>query len=858
MSALGAGGMGEVYKAKDTRLDRLVAVKVLPSAFARDPDRRARFEREAKAVAALSHPNILSIFDFGVHDDVAYAVMELLDGETLRERLSRGGLSVRKATECAIQLARGLAAAHDKGLVHRDLKPENIFLLRDGQVKILDFGLARAMDAAGGPSPLTTEEATMFSPAITDPGTVVGTVGYMAPEQIRGLATDGRSDLFALGAVLYEMLSGRRAFQRDTPADTITAVLNDEPLDFAGTRVDVPPGLDRIIRHCLEKQAGERFQSARDVAFALEALSGSATSATAVVAPAAAPRRMLPLALAIAAAVALAAAGVLAGRATAPRAAAPVRFTTKTFEPQSIVNARFMPDGQSIVFSSALTGNAIRLFEIRSGTLEARPFGPPGTHLLSVSSKGELAVLVDAHLIAQRLFKGTLARTSVEGSPGPWMENVREADWSPDGSTLAIVHDLGSKDRLEYPIGTVLYETAGYISDPRVSPDGTRVAFLDHQQRFDDRGWVRVVDTTKNVTTLAGEFWGAEGLAWAPDGKTVFFAANDRQAADAARPGDVSYQVHSVQADGSGNSAPALTTPGDFTLHDIASDGRWLATREDLRLGVGARLPGDTTDRDLSWLNQNWGPALSRDGARLLFNDGTMGGNYGVVWRKTDNAPIVRLGEGNALGWSPDETWALAQTFTPPQLVLYPVGPGEPVRLKRGVVAEYQSALWFPDGKSLLVIGNEAGKPTRAYRQEIPGGEPAPVLAEGVHPAAITPDGRAVLGMDQARSWWWYPVAGGSARPAPGLKADDDPVRVVGWSADATAIFIQTGTDVPARIDRIEIVTGRRTLLREIGPADQAGFYILTPQTVSQEGAQYAYRYWRRLSTLYVVSPSRP
>ena len=851
--------MGEVYKAKDTRLDRLVAIKVLPGAFAHDPDRRARFEREAKAAAALSHPNILSIFDFGVHDQRAYAVMELLDGETLRERLNRGGLTVRKATECAIQLARGLAAAHDKGLVHRDLKPENIFLLRDGQVKILDFGLARTMDAAGGRSPLAAEEATMLSPAITDPGTVVGTVGYMAPEQIRGLATDGRSDLFALGAVLYEMLSGRRAFQRDTPADTMTAVLNDEPLDVAGTRVDVPPGLDRIIRHCLEKQADERFQSARDVAFALEALSGSATSATAVVAPVVGPRRGLRVALTVAAAAAAAAAGVLAGWALAPRADAPVRFTTKTFEPQSIVNARFMPDGQSIVFSSALTGNAIRLFEIRSGTLEARPFGPPRTHLLSVSSKGELAVLIDAHLIAQRLFKGTLARTSIEGSPGPWMENVREADWSPDGSTLAIVHDLGSKDRLEYPIGTVLYETAGYISDPRVSPDGTRVAFLDHQQRFDDRGWVRVVDTTAKVTTLAGEFWGAEGLAWSRDGKTVFFAANDRQAADAARPGDVTYQVHSVQADGSGTSATALTTPGDFTLHDITPDGRWLATREDLRLGVAAHLPGDATDRDLSWLNQNWGPFLSRDGARLLFNDGTAGGNYGVVWRKTDNSPIVRLGEGNVLGWSPDESWALAQTFTPPQLVLYPLGTGEPVRLKRGVLAEYQQqSLWFPDGKSLLIVGNEPGKPTRAYRQEIPGGEPAPVLAEGVRPAAITPDGRAVLGVDQARRWWWYPVAGGSARPAPGLKADDDPGRVVGWSEDATAIFVQSGTDVPAKIDRIDIVTGRRTLLREIGPADQAGYYMLDPRTMSRDGDQYAYRYWKRLSTLYVVTPSRP
>jgi eukaryotic-like serine/threonine-protein kinase len=855
LSALGAGGMGEVYKARDTRLDRLVAVKVLPSALAHDADRLTRFEREAKAIAALSHPNILSIFDFGVHDGLAYTVTELLDGETLRERLMRGALAVRKATECAIQIARGLAAAHDKGIVHRDLKPENIFLLRDGQVKILDFGLVRTMAAADNDSVFATHGATVVSPAVTHPGTVMGTVGYMAPEQVRGQVTDGRSDLFALGAVLYEMLSGQRAFQRDTAADTMTAILNEDPPECGGPHVKIPPALDRIIRHCLEKQIVERFQSARDVAFALEALSGSATSAATAVVPAALKRRRPHLAWAIGAALILAAAaGIFAGRATAPRSAPGMRFTTKTFEPQSIAAARFMPDGETIVFSSALRGNLVQLFEIRSGTVEARAFGPPRTHLLSVSSKGELAVLTNASLIAQRVFKGTLARTSIEGSPRPWMEGVREADWSPDGSTLAIVHDIGSKDRLEYPIGKVLYETAGYVSDPRVSPDGSRVAFLDHQQRWDDRGWVRVVDAAGKMTTLAGEFWGEEGLAWSRDGKTVYFAANDRQASDEARPGDVTYQVRAVRIDSPGTSASALTSPGDFTIHDVARDGRWLATREDTRLGVGARLTGDTNDRDLSWLNQNWGPGLSRDGSKLLFSDGTTGGNYGVVWRKTDNSPIVRLGEGNVLGWSPDETWALAHLFTPPQLVLYPIGPGEPVRLKQGAIAGYQNAFWFPDGKSLLVLGNEAGKSTRAYRQDISGGEPKPILEEGISPAAISPDGQAILGMDREKTWRWYPVAGGAPRPAAGLTADDTPSSIVGWSEDGTAFFVHAGTAVPARLDRVDVATGRRTLLKEIGPPDLTGLFTFDPLTVSRDGAQYAYRYWKRMSTLFVVS----
>ena len=243
LAAIGAGGMGEVYKAADTRLEREVAIKVLPTAFAQDAERLSRFEREAKAVAALSHPNILSIFDFGVEDGQAYAVTELLDGETLRQRLdTQGALPIRKVTDYAIQLARGLASAHDKGLVHRDLKPENIFLLPDGRVKILDFGLARHAAPVGGSG------ASQTVAAMTDPGTVIGTVGYMAPEQVRGQAVDGRTDVFALGVVLYEMLSGQRAFHRDTTADTMTAILREEPPELGGTRAEISPAIDRIIR----------------------------------------------------------------------------------------------------------------------------------------------------------------------------------------------------------------------------------------------------------------------------------------------------------------------------------------------------------------------------------------------------------------------------------------------------------------------------------------------------------------------------------------------------------------------------------------------------------------------------------
>jgi hypothetical protein len=270
VAKLGAGGMGEVYRATDTRLGRNVAVKVLPADVARDADRRARFEREARAVAALSHPNILAIHDIGSDADTLFVVTELLDGETLADRLRQGALPVRKAIEVAIAVARGLSAAHDKGIAHRDLKPANIVLLVDGQVKILDFGLARDMSPASG--------ATETQAALTDPGTVPGTAGYMAPEQIRGQQVDGRADLFALGVVLYEMLTGTRAFARETTAETLTAILKDDPQELTTARAELPPGLDRIVRHALEKSPAERFQSARDVIFALEALSGSGSS----------------------------------------------------------------------------------------------------------------------------------------------------------------------------------------------------------------------------------------------------------------------------------------------------------------------------------------------------------------------------------------------------------------------------------------------------------------------------------------------------------------------------------------------------------------------------------------------------
>src|SRR5882757_213299 len=265
---IGAGGMGEVYRAKDARLDRIVAIKVLPASFSADHDRMQRFAQEARAAAALNHPNILSIFDIGDEKGSPYVVSELLEGETLRERLRNGALSVRKAIDYALQVARGLSAAHEKGIVHRDLKPENLFITSDGRVKILDFGLAKLIrpdNASEGADAPTLH-------AVTEPGLIMGTVGYMSPEQVRGQNADPRSDIFAFGAILYEMIAGKRAFHGDTAADTMSAILKEETPELSETARNVPPGLERIVQHCLEKNPSQRFHSAGDLAFDLEAL----------------------------------------------------------------------------------------------------------------------------------------------------------------------------------------------------------------------------------------------------------------------------------------------------------------------------------------------------------------------------------------------------------------------------------------------------------------------------------------------------------------------------------------------------------------------------------------------------------
>jgi len=367
---IGAGGMGEVYRAHDTRLGRDVAIKALPASVSADAERLHRFEQEARAIAALNHPNILAVYDFGSHDGAPFLVTELLDGVTLAERLEAGAMPVRKAVDVAVQIAQGVAAAHDRGIVHRDLKPANIFLTRDGHVKILDFGLAKLIepdaDGSGTVAPTRTGH-------VTEPGMVLGTIGYMSPEQVRGQAADARSDIFAMGAMLYEMLSGRRAFMRDSSADTMAAILKEDPPDLAGDAHAIPPAADRIVRHCLEKQPEDRFQSARDLAFALAALSGPTTSTTTMaVVPSKHPAWLAMTAAVVGTAiVAVGATLAFRPRATSERADYAIAVDGE------VSHVALSEDGQWLALVSPGETGEPMLYVRRIGAPDARPL--PGT-----------------------------------------------------------------------------------------------------------------------------------------------------------------------------------------------------------------------------------------------------------------------------------------------------------------------------------------------------------------------------------------------------------------------------------------------------------------------------------------------
>ena len=835
--------MGEVYRARDQRLGREVAIKVLPESLSRDPDRLRRFEQEARAAGQLNRPNIVIVHDFGMHDGAPYVVQELLEGQTLREKLKDGALSPRRATEYGIQIAQGLAAAHEKGIVHRDLKPENIFVTKDGRVKILDFGLAKLTEQEETPAEATSAPTRA---AGTQPGTVMGTVGYMSPEQVRGKQSDARSDIFAFGTILYEMLSGQRAFLRDSGPESLTAILKEDPPDFKTTDQNCPPGLERITRKCLEKSSEQRFQSASDLAFALEPLAGILTPRTAE-APVKARtnRRAVAIVAGVLAIIVGALAAWLATRRTPP-ASVPL-FRRLSFRRGTIYSARFTPDGKSVIYGAEWDGNPLQLFSSQVDNAESRPFDLPRAYLLGVSASGEMALTLEPTMLTHGAARGTLARAPQSGgAPRALLKDILWADWSPDGRELAVVRAVGATNRLEFPIGKVLFETGGWISHPRISPKGDRIAFLNHPVWPDDRGSVDVVDLSGKRQVLSSGWESEEGVAWSPDGTEVWFAAIKF---------GLAHALYAVSLAGKERLVERIA--GGLTLMDISRDGRVLITRDDERYGIMARAAGESRERELSWLDYSDPGALSVDGKWLLFDEEGDGGgpNYSIFLRKTDGSAPARLGEGLAMGLSPDGNWAISVLpSTPSQIVLLPTGVGSPKKVERFNIDDYGLADFFPDGKRILFSGTVAGHAMRDYVQDIDGGKPRSITPEGVismwrtHP--LSPDGKSVIALDPDGRFYLYPTDGEGKQPALGTTPGDVPL---GWCADGHSVFVTQGGEIPAKVYRVDFTTQSRRMLTELSVPDRTGLTGIRYIQMTPDGKSYAYTFSRFLTELYLI-----
>jgi len=819
-SLLGAGGMGEVYRARDSRLQREVAIKVLPRALAQDQDRLRRFEREARAAGQLNHPNIMAVYDIGWTEPngtgLPYIVCELLEGATLRSRLTTGPVPPRKAIQYATQVARGLSAAHAKGIAHRDLKPENLMILAGDHVKILDFGLAKLLRPDVDDKTPNPDDTGPVAVSLTMTGEILGTPSYMSPEQVRDQPSDHRTDIFALGAILHEMLTGRRAFDGPSHADRMTAILTSEPPHLPSEIEDTAPGLNALIAHCLEKSPGDRFDTAGDLAFALSLIAGRATAR---------PQAD-------------------AGTGdTAPAATTPHVYRRITFRDGAIYGARFAPDGQAICYGAAWEGRPTELFWSYPGNPEARPLGHSKTDLLSIAPTGEMAVSRGRTSRGGFIHSGMLARMPMGGgAPKDIMDEVLQAEFHPDGRRLAIVREEGGMTRIEFPVGKVLYQTPGWPGSARFSPDGTRIGFLDHPARGSDSGSVAVLDMSGEVKRLSPGWSSLRGLAWSPDGREVVFGGFRNE---------VGRSIHAVGMDGTVRRL--LQIPGNMTLADVSRQGAVLVLLDNERMRGRFAPAGEKESRDLTWLDWTLFRAITADGSRILFDEsGVGGGDLGSVYiRGTDGSPAVRLGDGLAMSLSRDELWVLANVgHDAARVEALPVGAGEARTIPTGNLEIYH-ATWFPDG-SICCIGREPGRGSRLFRVDPAAGSSKPFSEEGLShfEHMVSPDGRFVAAHGPDLKAWIYPVDGGAPRPVPGAREFE---RSVSWAEDGGAVFLFSRGELPARGWRIDVKTGERELWREISPPDRTGVEGVASIRMTADAATFAYSYYQRLSALYVV-----
>jgi eukaryotic-like serine/threonine-protein kinase len=831
--------MGEVYRARDPKLNRDVAIKILPEALAADPAALARFEREAQAVAALSHPNILAIFDFGRQGDTAYAVMELLEGETLRARLEHGALPARKAVDLAVQIADGLAAAHEKGIVHRDLKPENVFVTQEGRAKVLDFGLAKRTGSASGPS--LSMQATSGH---TGPGMVLGTAAYMSPEQVRGEVVDHRSDIFSFGAVLYEMLTGRQAFGRETATESMTAILKEDTPEIAATGPSASPALQRIVQHCLEKKPAERFRDAHDLAFALESVGTPSAESRALLQPSRRATRGRAVAWSVPLGVIILA---LVGTWWLGRGASPQpTFKQVTFRRGNVLRARFTPDGQNIVYSAAWDGRPSEIFMSRLDGSGMRAIGLPRADLMAVNGRGELLILLkSSQWTATTGGNGTLALASLDGgTPREVLAHVRGADFAPDGQALAVIYQDqdGGPFYLDYPLGTHLLTSINAQSPgaPKISPQGDRVAFVYYpgvQADFaNTEGKIAVVDRAgKRRDLAAGLNTLDEYLAWSRDGREIYYATGSGLTAV-----DMDGRVRLVRAD----STPPF-------IHDVSPQGLMLLERE--ISNYSPMVVSGIQSLDLGWQDKGSLRGFSRDGSLVLsLEAGGVSNTNHPFLRHLDSSPPKVLDPGIPLDLNPAGDFALVGTLGDrPKLLMVPTGLG----MSRELGLEGWSASdgrFSMDGTFVFASARQGTGPVRILKLPVDGSKGV-VLPESVkNVQAFSPDGKRILCLDAKGQPGITSEAGESLKSLPWILQPGE--AIVAWNAADEVLVTHPEDAIHLLVERVQLSTGQRTLWQRLIPPDPATTIRVSEVRVSGDGKTLGYTTNRILVSDLIVA----
>jgi eukaryotic-like serine/threonine-protein kinase len=859
LGALGAGGMGEVYRARDTRLGRDVAIKVLPEKFSRNAELKERFEREARAISSLNHSRICTLHDVGHQEGIDFLVMEYLEGESLAERLRKGALPLKETVKIGMEVCEALDVAHRAGIVHRDLKPGNIMLTKSG-VKLMDFGLAKASAAGGGASgsaPLLSAAETIsgHSPMtpLTSAGQVIGTIQYMAPEQIEGKEADARSDLFALGAVLYEMATGKRPFEGKSQISVASAILEKEPEPIRTLQPLTPAAFERVVNTCLQKNPEERFQSARDVRLELKWIAETPVTEAKESEEPAGKKRFAFLPWALVGALALVAiAGAWFYHRNAGRAAIPA-YQQLTFERGFVYAARFAADGRSVVYSASWDGQPLQIYSTNPESPESRSLNLPNSTLFAASAK-DLAISLGCENRYIGDCQGTLALVPVSGgAPREIAADVVAADWTKDGTEMALVRHTEGKYRVEYPRGKVIFESYRPLAYLRISPDGKSLAVAQSVGDSGDGGSVLVLDATGKELQHSEAYVSVEGVAWPPSGDEVWLAGTkDKGWADA---------IHAL---GKGGDRIVLRLPGMIRLHDVSRDGRILLTRESWRADLMYRGAGDKGERKLSWLDYAQLRDITSDGKMVSISDwGSAAGASGLAFvRKTDGSPAVKLGEWEEPVFSPDGKRVLAVeagAIAGWKLAVVPIGAEETLRFTSDIQQQMESLGWMPDGKSFYYAADN-GHGYRMYVQDVAGGAPRAVTPQimvksnYVETRVASPDGKYLFARDTGGKGMLYPVGGGEAREVAGWMPEDVWIT---WTNDGKGAYVFHDEKTFATVYRLDMTTGKRQEVEKLAPADPSGVTSITNVAYTPDGKAYAYSDTQELSELYLVEGVR-